>query len=107
MLHDREPQSGTAFIPGAGRVRAVKPLENPLEVLAYDSRPIVAYADGNPAIVPPAAAHNAAAGWGITHGVVEQVGEHLADGIGIGENRPGIARDIDLELDAPRVISVS
>src|SRR4051794_10506418 len=107
MLHDGEAETGAAFIPGSGGVGAIEPLEDPGQVLPYDSRTGVTDADRNSSVFTSAPAYDSAARWSVAHRVLQQVGQHLADRICIGVHRGGVTGHIDLEVERSSGVAVT
>src|SRR5829696_2201901 len=93
--HDRQAEPGAAAGGGAGRVGPVEALEDPLGLLGGEAGAVVDDLDGGPGAAVegggPDPDLDRAAGRGVGEGVVDQVGQHLAQPLVVAEHDQGAA----------------
>src|SRR5918993_1282219 len=91
--HDGQPETGAAGRPGARLVGPVEALEHPLGLLGGEPRAVVDDLDGGARRSVEGRGHDPdldrAAGRGVGEGVVDQVGQHLAQPLVVAEHDQG------------------
>ena len=85
-----QSQTGTTFIPAAGRIGSIEPLEDPHEVFLFDSNPVVADLDEHILFIYLIYTGNdAAIQFSVLGGVLDEIDEDHSDLFLIGKNRDG------------------
>jgi hypothetical protein len=98
MLHDGKAEARASNLTGPPRIHSVESLEDPWEMLRWNSNSRVAHSNDHSAFLP-ARENRDAAGLRVAYGVLDQVLQDLAERGGIGEHVIGAGRDLDAEVE--------
>src|SRR6476620_5346973 len=107
VAHDGQAQAGAARLPAAGPVDAVEALEDAVEVARRDADAVVPHDDVDPRAVRMGGHLDGAAGVGVLHAVLDQVGHRrhelaaIADGIEPARRLDDVDGDLALVGQVP------
>ena len=102
---DRETEPGTATLARAALVDTVEALEHALEMLGWDSRPVVADGDLHPLVSHLGDNGDAAARLGVRDGIAHEVAQHLGEPVRIGLEHAVDRFDVEVALAEQRQIA--
>src|SRR3974377_117929 len=99
VLDDRQPKASPPGFPRAVFVYAVKALEESRQVLASDAWPKISDVKLHALLVVARTDLDEASRSAVLHGVIEQIGEDLVHGVGIGQHA-SIELRVEFEFNA-------
>src|SRR5919198_4140169 len=91
LAADVEPEPGASYPAGQVRVESVELLEDPPLLVERDADPLVTYGEADAPLLRLDADLDRAAVERVLHGVLDEVGEHLAHLVLVREHRGNLA----------------
>src|SRR4029078_8930903 len=98
MLNDGKAEACASNLTRPSRIHAIESLEDPWEMLRWNTNSRVAHSNDNSAFLPARETRDAP-GLRVAYGVLDQVLQDLAERSAVGENAIRAGRNLDAEVE--------